>query len=360
MYSTSSKRQPSPIYDSNSEMWEGKKGSNYESTESFRAETRKSKNGTEYLSVKGGEDDIINSKPVDNQSTTEELLDRINKYLNNWSSISNTDFDPNNFDNDLHVNGKSINYLCMLHHMSKDPNFLSKHPKNEGCQASLRDIMTDGKVNLSKLINESSINDESFQANTDFYNRLYKFNIAMAKFISSDNEFKNASPTVKKNILNGMRKFVHQSIVYSQEYMNKHNIIDRNLIDSNYDLMYLLNILSVYQANTGKTVEDLSKLYNTVVKAVSDNIRLFQSIRDSGFTETQSEVPLSQIDNMYAELNKRLDSVNKIHTELIENKEAIDENTASLADYVSDNVLNIGESIKSNNTRSPTKSVNRS
>src|SRR5205807_1750206 len=95
---------------------------------------------------------------------------------------------------------------------------------------------------------------------------------------ANSDEFKRADVATQSKILANFQDFIRQTLNYLGEYMNQYKIVDDNLINSSYNLLYLLNIITFRHANLGHNLTELESIYQKLVTTISENISIYNSI----------------------------------------------------------------------------------
>lgn len=292
------------------------------------------------------------------------ILDRINRHLAKWKQIDQSQFNFNQASTTENTvldmgNGSSINYLCMLHYLSgRASDFLAEQATDSNCSNSIKAYLdSDNAVNLSKLINLSTITDvdaanttaEQAAIDLKFYQNLYHFDVEMARYVATAPAFKAASITTQNRVLENLRLFTKQSISYIHTFMHKNTVIDDKLLNSSYDLMYLLSILSLQRANTGRSVAELSTIYQRVLDAIHTNLSLYDQIDVNKLTQVDATgLPSrsAEITVLYNELAKRRAELEAQHAQLVKNVGQLNSDANSLVGHVTEPVKEIGASLR--------------
>lgn len=282
-----------------------------------------------------------NNKTV--KSDVNDILKNINDHLTKLN-LEGTKTIQNN--DTLTIGDNRINKMCLLHFFSNNPKFLSTN-KNQ-CSSVIQQYATDKTLDLTKLINLSS--DKNWNMDTKFYENLYGFNVSVAEFIANSKEFKETDPKTQSTILSNFQQFIKQSLDYFGKYMKQYQIINDNLLNNSYNLLYLLNIMSFHQANVGTSISDLDGLYKKLVETINANIVLYESIDKTkivGTTVNQQEIDMSkQISELKTKLDASLKKLSEQQSQLKKNVDEINKNAFSIENFATNDVKNISKAMK--------------
>lgn len=281
-----------------------------------------------------------------NNSDANDILKQIRNHLENWGKVSDMNLSTDS--NVLHIGENSIGLECFLHYIANDPNFLEKS-SNECADVILLYTNESGRLVLGDLINLSKNNN--FLSDSEFYQNLYQFNIAVADFIANNNAFTEAKIKTQKNILLGFREFMKHTIYYSNNYMNKYKIINQNMINGNYNLLYLINTISYKQANMGKNIYELQLLYDKFLTAVNQNIGLYEKLSASKIEKISGENNMNTeesvaVSGLVKNLYQKIKMLNNQKELLEKNIKDIESNSTNLEKLASSRVANIGSKLK--------------
>lgn len=276
------------------------------------------------------------------QSDINKTLNEIRSHLDNLDMLQNEFGTKNLDDNVLRIGDQLVSLECMLHYLSNNNNFLPE--SRDQCSAIIsKYIDANNNLDLTSLISLSP--DKNFLSDSTFYENLYYFIISMAKYISDENILMNLDPITQKTLLFNVRSFIAQSLDYLNKYMNNYEVIDNNLINSSYNLMYLLNSLTIRNASVGQSIEELQKIYGELRSLISDNINIYNKIYkkiDSSKIDdkniAQSSMLEKEIQELISRLKSRMNILEKQSESLNENSAAIDADTASLENFVDENI----------------------
>lgn len=293
-------------------------------------ETEKMLGGNDNLPPPSPQGLIKQNGTIKENQNANQILESIRQHLNNFSQAGNLSLQGSN--DILTVGENKISVRCFLHKISNDPDFL-KDQGNE-CTNAIRNYQSDGTLDLDKLMKLSN----NFQTDSNFYDNLYGFNIALVNFITHEEAFKNAKPETKANVINGVQRFIRQSLRYLSNYMVRYNIISEKLVNSSYDLLYLLNILTAKHIIETPVLSSLNELYQRLISAVQNNIKIYNQINKDAIGKeiTVEQTALPQIDQLKNELESLIDKLQNEHKILQRNVANINNNTDELANYASE------------------------
>ena len=303
------------------------------------------------ISQKGGQKGGQNGSPpapkaVDQKEPTvvvenadvNDILKNIKDHLSRFKQLDDAKL-PTKKDS-LKVGDNTISVECMLHFLSADRNFLAG--SRGKCSSTIEQYSTGGKLDLNKLISLSA--DQNFLADSDFYRNLYGFNISMADFISKNTEFKNAKSETQGKLINNFQEFIKQSLRYLTEYMDKYNVTDDKLITSSYNLLYLLNKLTLRQVSFGRDITALQDLHSRLVTAVKQNIGIYRNIdisKISAPVDMTAIGPITQIEELARQLEDRLRILDGQQKILKTDVDRINADTTTLTDLATAEVKEI-------------------
>ena len=172
-----------------------------------------------------------------------------------------------------------INYKCMLHYLSRNDTFLAAD--KESCSKIISKYTEGDKKDVLKLGELLALSkDQTFFENTNFYYNLYYFNLHMMEYLFKDKtgikNLKALDVTSKQTLFSNLREFAKQSLTHLTSYMDRYHIMDSKLLQSSYNLLYLMNVLTFHHANADIKIKDLNKTYAKMMAAVNTNINLFK------------------------------------------------------------------------------------
>ncbi|QGR53816.1 hypothetical protein [Moumouvirus maliensis] len=277
-----------------------------------------------------------------------DILKKIRTHLARLKYSSAVDFNKN-LQNDkiLNIGNYKISRECLLHYLGGNPEFLKQYA--DQCSSAIKNFSNEsGNLDLSTLINLSENKD--FVRDTTFYKNLYGFNISLADFIANSNEFKNINFNTQARILTNYQEFLRQSIDYIGKYMKNYQVIDDNLINSSYNLMYLLNSITFRRANMGKNIYEIQSIYTALVDAINNNLSIYDTLNTSKMiAQPVAEDPTlnSGLQKLADELKQRLNILKKQQITLKNNINDINNDSNNLKKHVSGNVVGIADALKS-------------
>ena len=222
------------------------------------------------------------SKDVD------DIVGQIRNHLARFKKLEEFKFyNSNKKDVVLKLGQNQISTRCMIYYLSgRHESFKIPNPKFLNiCSAAISDYLLDGKIDLGKLITLS----KNFDRDQTFYQNLYDFIISMANFVATDDTFSTATYDVQFKILAGLKDFITQTITYLTAFMDEHKVMDDSLLKSSYNLLLLLNTFAYRHANTGRSTDELRKIYQQLTQAIQANINLYKTIRVDDWTLTEAE-----------------------------------------------------------------------
>jgi tetrahydromethanopterin S-methyltransferase subunit G len=267
-------------------------------------------------------------------NTSDVDIETIKTHLDEFDALDKIEYKINKV---LIVGDKSIGVKCMLHYLSEQPDFLKDN--SEECSSNIKDFLRENKVDLEKLIHLS--NDKNFLEDTRFYFNLYGFIINMFIILSESNEFKALSPKMKEKLIINLKDFVKQALDYLNTFMITYQIINDGLINSSYDLLYLMNSLTITHTVVRSDLTSVRNLYQKLLDAVQRNIQIYQSIR---IQENNPEIVTT---DEFADITKRLlDRLQKLeveYTSLQQNVAQINSNNKNIEKFVSQRVIKLSK-----------------
>lgn len=271
-----------------------------------------------------------------------ELVQKITSHLDRFNRFENTDIDDNfiNKNTTLTIGNNSIKRECFLHYISGNVNFLNTFGVD--CSKVIFEHSDTKKntLNLEALLKLSA--DSNFETDSNFYKNLYGFNISIADFISNGSDFKNTDDDTKKTILNNYQKFIVQSIICLEKYMNRYDVIDDKLINSSYNLLYLHNALTYKHMNVGTNISELTTIHDKLINTIKDNISLYNKTYKAQFNTPDKTRTEASISTLIGRSNELIEQQEKLKEQL--NKLSSDSN--ELNDRVAAKVKSIGDNLK--------------
>lgn len=305
--------------------------------------------GLSETELQGGQDEVLPSPPAPDTIVTitkkneivkvntdsKDILSSIRQHLDKFNKVDDLSLGKNI--NVLTIGENKITVECLLHKMGNDKDFLPN--VGNQCTNAIKNYQDNGLLDLNKLIKLSN----NFKQDSDFYDNLYGFDIALVNFITNNADFKKSKPNTKASIINGAQKFIRQSLDYLSEFMSKHQIINDKLISSSYDLLYLMNKLTLQRITVGPNVSSLGTLYERLVETAKNNISLFHQINVPSISKQVGveQIVIPEVDTMRKELESRIAILEKEHTNLETNVRRINENTSNLENLITPNVKNM-------------------
>lgn len=268
---------------------------------------------------------------------TRDILKEIRNHLNKWNELDKIKI--NETENILTIDDNKIEMQCMLHYLSGDDNYLEEY--SNSCSPIIKQHVIDGKLDLKTLIRISSNKD--FLKDGIFYSNLYGFTVSMINYIATSKTFNGLEIKYKYRLLENLEEFINQSINYLSDYINTYEVIDNNIINSSYNLLYLLNILAYSRANVGRSITDLTALYNKLIKTIKENIQIYNSIDKNKLRilpSSTNQNEINEIDKLSEELTNRLRIMEKEKISLEINVKAINENSSVLERYANTEIKN--------------------
>ena len=277
------------------------------------------------------------------------LLGKINDHLKQFTDLGDQKLDkPQNvlvlgkcFDN----TDCNISVECMLHYLSRDTEFLSD--KKSECSTIIgKYVKKSNQINKPLLHLEDLIKlsaDRNFLNDTKFYYNLYGFNLQMVNYLFENNGavIKKLSETNQRKLLSNIQSFIKQSLVYLTSYMDTYKVMDTQLLNTSYNLLYLLNDLTFHQANSHIKINDLEKNYKLMVNAIQENIKIFRKIKLDKPLLKSTNIPIfgedkivQQISNTISALKKKTEKIQLQRKELANNVSLISKGQAELRNIV--------------------------
>lgn len=283
----------------------------------------------------GGQDDNSPPSPgtknVQTNNDVNEILGAIRKHLDKFKTIDN--FNLGTFNDNLKIGENTISVLCMLHFMGNNKAFLRNAASQ--CSATIKKYQSNGSLDLGKLIELS----QNFKEDNNFYQNLYSFDLAMVNFIFKDPAFKEASPETQATLVNNVQKFIRETLDYLTKYMTENGIINDKLVVSGYDLLYLLNKLTLLRISTTPDMLSLEKLYQRLKDAVDANITAYKEIKQNeiGKPVSVEKIPMPEVDALKEQLEARIKSLEDQHKSIQSNVKDINNDTKNLENFITDN-----------------------
>ena len=287
----------------------------------------------------------LDTLPASDMNT---ILANIRKDLEKWQIADNSNLEATS--EFLNVGDKKISRECFLHFVSEDPSFLPE--SRAQCSDVIASYVTaSNELSLSSLLSLSS--DHNITRDTAFYDNLYGFNVGLAEFVATKEAFQKASPKTQAILLAKIRDFTKQSLLYLNQYMDTYQVMNPKLMDSSYNLLYLLNNLTYSQANMGNSVDELNAIYAKVNAALAENIGILNKAITSKDNVSPSKASiyvdpetLEQI-RVYSEaLKKKLAALQEQKTILESSISTINSNKQAIQAYASPYVKKIGDELE--------------
>jgi hypothetical protein len=280
----------------------------------------------------------VSTKPNEIQKEINDLTVKIKNHLKKFDDIEKDI--SNEPINTLNLGNISISRNCMLHLLSGDPTFLGE--ERDKCTKEMATYTKEKKINLDALFESFKLSDcTNFDENTKNYKNLYGFNISMVKFIADDPKFNTAKPATQQTLIGNIQNFITKTIDYLQSYMEKCEVINDKLITSSYNLLYLLNALSIHHANVGKGIEDVKSLYNKITTLIKQNIGFYNNIDKSKLEGVINRTASAELNSLYGQLENRLRLLEAQTKTLDENIKKINTDATILEKLASEDVTNI-------------------
>lgn len=284
-----------------------------------------------------------------NNGDVDDILKKIKEKLDNMDHVSTLKLEKSDI---LKIGDNKISAACMLHFLSADINFLNGFA--DQCSNVINEKKdSKGTLSLTELIALSK--DKNFKNDSLFYDNLYGFNIEMANIIGRSESFKNALPETKKKLLDNYASFVKESLRYLTEYMKRYQIIDDKLLTSSYNLLYLLNSVTLKRVNSQQDTSQLLALNKKLTDTIKKNIDMYTSIDTSKIKTSLTGVATSdpkvkkaidELTNKLAERVKKLETDGETITKQIQ---ALNNNQLSMTTVVSPDVINLSDEIINKN-----------
>ncbi len=194
------------------------------------------------------------SKPVDKTtSDTQDIINMINTELNRLDSTKVGSYAAE-VDYLSLKNGKKITAKCFLHYLSEDPEFLK--PSEKEC-ADINDFISRNTIDIKKLISagtqkggvEGLPDGKLLQQDTEFFNSLYNFNLRLLKFVADPAKFNTAKVESQAKILDGLQQLIKETIMYSNNFMEKYKIINPDLIEKKIIIIIIIEFSFTKESN---------------------------------------------------------------------------------------------------------------
>lgn len=278
-----------------------------------------------------------------NDEMASNLLNEIRNYLDSWDKIDDYNFDEIENDFILEIGNNKISAKCLLNYLSGDLQLFTE--KNDDCSKEIKNILGTGNTNLKSLFATSKNKD--FLTDSDFYYKLYKFNISMANIISKKYaSIKNKEHEIKLFLVK-VQDFFRDTIKYLFQFMETYNIIDNKLISSGNNLMYLCNILVLEYINVNNNIAIIKELYEKLKEVIKTNINMYKKI-DTHSTEFHT-AETDDNSNLIAKLKNKLEQMNTVYKNLEQNIDEIKNKKLNLENMISKDVKLIGDAFRNNN-----------
>lgn len=286
--------------------------------------------------------------PTETNRDVSEILNNINKHLERLNRTKDLSFtEPNNI---LKIGINEISVRCFLHYISENPDFMVKDQTQ--CSDAIKNlgqktIQKGGRpeLNLEQLLSLSN----DFKTDTNFYQNLYGFNIALANEIATSQDFRNTNIATQRKLLENFQKFIRQSLKYLTNYMNEYKVIDGSLIKSSYDLLYLLHIIAFKNVNIGIDIRGLQNVYKSLVDAITNNIEIYNSIPISALENVALSKEDRQLDNeiqlLIVQLQERLLQLQQQGKDLQENVNRLNLSATNISTMARPEIKNIADSL---------------
>lgn len=245
----------------------------------------------------------------------------------------------------LKIGTNEISVECLLYYLSGKKYHISNE-KPEKCEKEMEPFVVTDKegnniVHLEKMIDPSSIRENQFENNTNFYYGLYEFNIGLVKKISHD-DLSYLGIDVQKMLYSNVQNFISQTLTYLEKYMTVHQIINDTLMTSSYDLLYLSYALAGKYIHTGISINDIKSVYQKLVQQIHDNIGLYQQIDRNKLSPTDTMMGSTELDQLYQDLESNLNALEKQKNVLEQNVNIFNNQRDKIINLVSQNVKIFG------------------
>lgn len=292
----------------------------------------------------------LSIKPLD--SDINSISEEIQRHLTNWAIVEKSTITANATDT-LRIPTSSgtneISIKCLVSHLSKNSSFLAADKAS--CSNIFKAYLSDdSNVDFYKLIDLSNISkDQSIAESGKFFQNLYGFDLGLAQYVATDPSFKSADPVTQQNIINGVYDFINQSLNYLNTSIETYKILDPKLIEASYNILYLLNILNLKRATSGRSMEKMNEIYQELMRAVNENIEAYRRFVTSATPGEISSSEVSTANNSLIlaiqekikQLDKQREGLNAVESMVKTQKER-------LKDVVRDpRVIKIGEELLS-------------
>lgn len=296
---------------------------------------------TEFISVP-----IPTSENPPSSKTLGRSINDIRKHLDEFDQLDGLEYGT--FAN-LKLDNNNISIQCMLHFLSKskeneNSTFL-KDNANE-CSDILNNYLQNNSLDLSRLISLSS--NKSFLDESTFYQNLHGFIISMVSLLSTNDEFTKTPRATQRTILTNLQAFIKQSLDYLNAFMNKYGVIDDKLINSSYNLLYLLNTLTIRRAAMGTRMEKIRELYQQLINATQRNIDLYSEIKiNEPISEERENIGTTrEFDDVTQRLLQRLQTLESEWQTLQKNVKQINSDANNLIPFTDKHVIELANSLK--------------
>lgn len=272
--------------------------------------------------------------PIENDIST--MIDRIRSHLKAYDLVAK--IDGSKVDSDVlkipTTNGvNQISYKCVLSYMSRNPNFFPQD--KDKCSNVFKTYLDSNGVDLNKLIQLSG----NPVTAAGFYANLYAFSVRLFDFIANDPMFKQADPVTKQNIVNGVYDFVDQTIKYVGKAMDTYKIADGRLMETSFELLYMLNLLNVKRAMMGTSTTDITKLYVDLEQATQRNIEAYHTLMKRGQPSTITATEDPEIVALAKQVQDKIKELDAQLAALKRGEEMVAKEQASLATFVKNPVI---------------------
>lgn len=265
---------------------------------------------------------------IANQDMINAITNELNKHTQTVNTIKRfTDAKLNYHTNLLFdLDEHKVATYCLLHYFSLEPTFLAQY-RTQCSQFIDRFFRVDpvtakSNLNMSTLLVLSGKLDRD----TNLFVKLYYLVMSLVAYITDTKDFVRFPNNIKFNLYNNIASLTKQTLDYEHRFINHYRAMDNDLLTFGYNLLLILNKLTIKLDYNNLGARDITQSYNEMRSLVSKNLDLYNDFftrNMQGFKNVENPLSYNDIANFnnLQNINKSLELQNAaIKNSLANNK----------------------------------------
>ncbi|CAI2358569.1 Hypothetical protein MVR_LOCUS275 [uncultured virus] len=264
---------------------------------------------------------------IANQDMINAITNELNKHTQTVNTIKRFTDAKVNYNTNLLIDldEHKVSTYCLLHYFSLEPAFLAQYRTQ--CSQFIDRFFRVDPVTAKSNLNMSTLLVLSGKLDRDInlFVKLYYLVMSLVAYITGK-DFVKLPNNIKFNLYNNIASLTKQTLDYEHKFINHYRAMDNDLLTFGYNLLLILNKLTIKLDYNNLGARDITQSYNEMRSLVSKNLDLYNDFftrNMQGFKNVENPLSYNDIANFnnLQNINKSLELQNAaIKNSLVNNK----------------------------------------